>query len=164
MAKTTDRPLMRQKIRVSSVLLNKWEKEFLFDCRHIVHGSLLEPTDLGAEFTHQDRKFQIAGMGEGRNVMLREIREEGIFYWECTRHFAQLMLGRLNKEFKKTTSGKTILVDMPYDTVQLHLPPKNTRGRKPKVEEKEIDTMEDEFVEYDDNQVADESANSEFEF
>ena len=87
--KTTDRVLMRQKINISPVLLNKWKENYLFDIRQMVHGSILEKDDLYTTFEHQERTFEIVGMGEGRSLMLRETREEGVFYWECTRQFVQ---------------------------------------------------------------------------
>ena len=135
--KTNDRPLMRQKINVTPVLINKWVDNYKFDIRQMVHGSLLEVEDIGTKFTHQDREFEIVGMGEGRSLMLRETRAEGVFYWECTRQFVQMSLGRYVKEFIKLPNGKTILQDMAYDTNQLHLAPKNTKRRKAAVVEEE---------------------------
>jgi len=151
--KTTDRPLMRQKININPILIRKWEELYLFDIRQMVHGSLLTPEDLNTTFEHQGRVFEIVGMGEGRIVMLRETREEGVFYWECTRQFAQLKLERFNKSFEKLPNGKTTLVDMPYDPTHLHLAPKNAKRRKAVVvEEEEKDYSEetitiDEYIE-----------------
>lgn len=136
-AKPTDRPLMRQKINVTPVLINRWVDNYKFDIRQMVHGSLLEVKDIGTKFTHQDREFEIVGMGEGRSLMLRETRSEGVFYWECTRQFVQMSLGRYVQEFIKLPNGKTILQDMAYDNNQLHLAPKNTKRRKAAVVEEE---------------------------
>lgn len=133
--KTTDRPLMRQKINVSPVLLDKWKAEYLFDIRNLIHGSLLTPEDLGTTFIHQERTFEIVGMGNGRTVMLRETREEGVFYWETTRQFVQKSLKRFNRAFTKLPNGKTTYTYMMYEPAQLLLAPKNTKRRKPVVEE-----------------------------
>lgn len=135
--KTTDRPLMRQKINVTPVLLDKWVANYKYDIRQVVHGSLLEVDDIGTKFTHNDREFEIVGMGEGRSLMLRETRSEGIFYWECTRQFVQMSLERYNQEFVKLPNGKTVLKDMAYENAQLHLAPKSVKRRKPVVEEVE---------------------------
>ena len=158
--KTTDRPLMRQKVNVTSVLMNKWKDEYLFDIRNLIHGSLLEPEDLGKTFTHQDRTFEIIGMGNGRTVMLRETREEGVFYWECTRQFTQQALGRFNREFTKLPNGKTTLTAIPYETAQLLLAPKNTKRRKAVVEEEETIVSDEIVLEVyneEDHDIADET-------
>jgi hypothetical protein len=146
MAKTNDRPLMRQKINVSPALLKKWNDEYLFDIRQMIHGSLLEASDIGTTFEHQGRVFEIVGMGDGRSVMLRETRSEGIFYWECTRQFVQMKLERYNKAFQKLPNGKTTLVDMPYENTQLHLAPKNVKRKKAVVVEDEEETIENEVL------------------
>lgn len=151
--KSTDRVLMRQKINISPVLLNKWKDNYLFDIRQMVHGSLLEKTDLYTTFEHQERTFEIVGMGEGRSLMLRETRSEGVFYWECTRQFVQMKLERYNQEFLKVEgSGKTRLSPIPYTESELLLAPlKARRGRRPA--ETEDENIEDEtlYVEtYDD--------------
>jgi hypothetical protein len=164
--KNTDRPLMRQKINVSPVLIKKWEAEYRFDIRQMVHGSLLTNEDLNTTFEHQGRTFEIVGMGEGRAIMLRETREEGVFYWETTRHFVQMKLERYNKAFQKLPNGKTILVDMPYDSAQLHLAPKNTKRRKAApVEEVETEYDPTEIIIDElDEEIIDETTNEEFEF
>ena len=136
--KTTDRPLMRQKVNVSPELLEKWNYEYLFDIRNMINGSLLKPEDIGTTFTHQERTFEIVGMGNGRTVMLRETREEGVFYWETTRYFVQQSLERFNQAFTKLPNGKTIFTNMTYEPSQLVLAPKNNRRRKPVVEEEEV--------------------------
>lgn len=166
MAKSTvDRPLMRQKINVSPALLKKWEELYLFDIRQMINGSLLKPEDLGTIFEHQGRYFEIVGMGEGRAIMLRETRDEGVFYWECTRHFTQMKLGRFNRAFQKTQFGKTILVDMPYDNTQLHLAPKNAKRKKAAPIEDEEELVETEIlIDTFDEEIADETSNEEFEF
>jgi hypothetical protein len=146
MAKTNDRPLMRQKINVSPALLKKWNDEYLFDIRQMIHGSLLKPEDIGTTFEHQGRVFEIVGMGDGRSVMLRETRSEGIFYWECTRQFVQMKLERYNRAFQKLPNGKTTLVDMPYENTQLHLAPKNVKRKKAVVVEDEEETIENEVL------------------
>jgi hypothetical protein len=152
-----DRALMRQRINVSPALLNKWVENYLFDIRHIIHGSLLKAEDIGTKFEHQERTFEIVGMGESRAVMLREVREEGTFYWETTRHFVQMKLERFNQEFVKASgTSKTVLRDLPYDVNQLLLAPVKA-SRKAKVEEN-IDAPIDEFDsidEYEDELVDD---------
>jgi hypothetical protein len=167
MAKSTiDRPLMRQKINVTPVLIKKWEDNYLFDIRQMINGSLLKPEDIGTIFEHQGRYFEIVGMGEGRALMLRETRSEGVFYWECTRQFVQMKLGRFNRAFQKTQFGKTILVDMPYENAQLHLAPKNTKRKKAVVEtvEEEEEYVENEIlIDNFDEDIADETQNEEFD-
>ena len=130
-----DRPLMRQKINVTSTLIAKWEYEYKFDIRNLINPSLLKVSDLGTTFEHQERTFKIVGMGEGRNVMLSETTEEGTFYWETTRQFVQMKLGRFNRIYQKLPNGKTTLVNVEYDNNQLHLSPKGVRRKKAKEEE-----------------------------
>lgn len=137
-AKSTDRPLMRQKVNVNPVLIKKWVDDYKFDIRQMIHGSLLEVKDLGTKFEHQDREFEIVGMGQGRTVMLRETRGEGVFYWECTRHFAQMMLGRLNQEFVNLIGDKTTLVDIEYTEAELLLAPRGRKRRTKPEEEVEV--------------------------
>lgn len=147
--KTTDRVLMRQKINISPVLLNKWKENYLFDIRQMVHGSILEKDDLYKTFEHQERTFEIVGMGEGRSLMLRETREEGVFYWECTRQFVQMKLERYNQEFLTVEgSSKTILSPIAYNDSELLLAPlKARRGRRPAETEDEVNTEEPVYVE-----------------
>lgn len=145
MAKTTDRPLMRQKVRVTTELLQKWEINFLFHNRQIMTPSLMKADDLGTTFKHQDRVFEIVGMGESDSIMLRETREEGIFYWECMRRFVQYKLQRFNRAFKKLPNGKTHLVDIPYDEIQMLLAPKGRKRGKKKEDEEET-TENEEFL------------------
>ena len=164
MAKTNDRPLMRQKINVSPALLKKWNDEYLFDIRQMIHGSLLKPEDIGTTFEHQGRVFEIVGMGDSRSVMLRETRSEGIFYWECTRQFVQMKLERYNRAFQKLPNGKTTLVDMPYDNTQLHLAPKTVKRKKAVVVEEEEETIENEvLIDNFDENIEDETQNQDFD-
>ena len=144
-----DRALMRQRINVTPTLLQKWKDNYLFDIRNVVHGSIMENEDLGIVFEHQEREFEIIGMGESRAIMLKETRPEGIFYWECTRHFAQLKLERFNRAFVKAPgTSKTILQDIPYEENQLLLAPMKAR-RGAKVEEL-VESPVDEFERIED--------------
>lgn len=147
-----DRPLMRQKINVTPALIAKWEYEYKFDIRNLINPSLLKVEDLGTTFEHQGRTFQIVGMGEGRNVMLKEITEQGEFYWESSRQFVQMKLNRFNKIYQKLPTGKTALVNIEYDLNQLHLAPKSNRRKKVKTEEEEIEEVENEFDLNDDTE------------
>lgn len=143
--KISERPLMRQRVNVSPVLLNKYVENYKFDIRNIIHGSLLKESDLGTTFEHQDRTFEIVGMGESRLVMLRETTDEGTFYWECTRHFTQFKLERYNQQFIYVEgSKKSQLIDLAYDINQLLLAPlKNRRKAKPIEEIEVIEDTED---------------------
>ena len=150
-----DRALMRQRINATPALLKKWKDNYLFDIRHVIHGSLMQPEDLGTVFEHQERQFEIIGMGESRAIMLKETRQEGTFYWETTRHFVQLKLERFNRAFVKAPgTSKTILRDMPYEESQLLLAPmKARRGAKieevvdsPVFELEQIEEHEDKIV------------------
>jgi hypothetical protein len=144
-----ERALMRQRINVTPTLLQKWKDNYLFDIRHVIHGSLMQPEDIGTVFEHQERQFEIIGMGESRAIMLKETRSEGTFFWETTRHFVQLKLERFNKAFVKAPgTSKTILRDMPYEESQLLLAPIKAR-RGAKVEEV-IDSPVDEFEQIED--------------
>ena len=144
-----DRALMRQRINVSPALLQKWVDNYLFDIRHVIHGSLMKPEDIGTKFEHQGREFEIIGMGESRAIMLKETRSEGTFYWETTRHFTQLKLERFNQAFVKAPgTTKTILRDLPYEESQLLLAPMKAK-RGAKVEEV-VDSPVDEFERIED--------------
>ena len=164
--KATERSLMRQRVNVSPVLLNHWQNMYLFDIRNVVHGSLMKPEDLGTTFEHQGRTFEIVGMGESRLIILRECREEGIFFWECTRHFVQMKLERYNQQFIHVEgTKKSQLVPMSYDNNQLFLAPLKTRRKaKPIGEIEVLEEVEDEFENIDDYEVEDENANSSFDF
>jgi hypothetical protein len=161
--KANDRPLMRQKVNVTPVLLKKWEDNFLFDIRHIIHASPLEKEHLNKTFEHQERTFEVVGMGEGRSVMLREVRPEGTFYWECTRHFVEMQFGLFNREFVKAPgTKKSILRDMPFEESQLLLAPLKPSRRKAAVVEEEV--IEDEFEQLEnyEDEIVDESQNDLF--
>ena len=143
--KLSERPLMRQRVNASPALINKWVENYKFDIRHIIHGSILEVSDLGTTFEYQERVFEIVGMAESRLVMLRETNELGTFYWECTRHFTQMQLGRYNQAFVYVDgTKKSQLVDMAYDPNQILLAPlKNRRKLKPIEEIEVIEDTED---------------------
>lgn len=141
-----DRPLMRQKINVSSALLKKWKFDYHFHVRNIINPSLLKSKDFGTTFEHQGRVFEIIGMGESDSIMLRETRDEGIFYWECTKSFVQFKLGRFNKSYQKLPNGKTILVDIPYEENQLFLHLKERKSTKNHDEdENELESMNEQY-------------------
>lgn len=146
MAKLTDRKLMQQKINVNSALIQKWVDEYKFDIRHLITSSFMKESDLGTTFEHQGRTFEIVGMGNQRNIMLRETREEGVFYWETTREFVQMKLGRFNHEFKKLPNGKMIALEIPYETSRLLLAPKNAKRKKVEVVEEEFQDDENQEV------------------
>lgn len=150
MAKSTDRPLMRQKVRVSDALLKKWEFNFHFHNRQPINGSLMESGDIGKKFIHQERVFEIVGMGESDSIMLRETRDEGVFYWECTRRFAQLKLEKFNRAFEKLPNGMTRLVEIPYEEFQLLLDPKGRKRGKKKAEVEESEDEMDQFERIED--------------
>ena len=83
-------------------------------------------------------------------VMLRETREEGIFYWECTHPFVQMKLGRFVQELYNI-KGKVQTRSIPYSDSKMYLPPLNIKPKKEEPEEKEPDIDEDlsgEFVSY----------------
>jgi len=154
--KNAGRPLMRQKTNITPAIIEKWVYEYKFDIRHVIHESQMKEEDLGAKFKHNDREFEIVGMGNMRTIMLRETREEGVFYWEASRHFVQMKLERFNREYVKLPNGKTRLVNMLYTDNQLLLPPKNNK-RKTKSKDEEIPEDELETVLID-NVVIDEIA------
>lgn len=148
MRKKEERQLMRQKINVSDVLIESWKANYLHDIRHMIHPSLMKPEDIGTTFEHQGRTFEILGMSIGGSLMLRETREEGVFYWECTRQFVQLKLERFNQEFFKI-KGKLMTRDISYPEVKLYLAPLN---RKLKKEEEPVDDRyTDEYYEEDES-------------
>jgi hypothetical protein len=95
--------------------------------------------------------------------MLRETREEGVFYWECTRQFVQMKLERYNQEFLTVEgSSKTILSPIAYNDSELLLAPlKARRGRRPAETEDEVNTEESVYVEnYEDFDKATEEINT----
>lgn len=134
MRKKEERQIMRQKINISEALIKQWVDNYKTDIRQLIHPSLMEESDLGTTFEHQGRQFEIVGMASGGSLMVRETREEGIFYWETTRSFVQMKLGRFNREFYKI-AGKTMLRDIAYPENKLYLAPLNKRIKK---EEEEI--------------------------
>lgn len=149
--KANERPLMRQKVNVSPALLKKWEDNYLFEVRQIIHQIPLEREHLNKTFEHQERTFEIIGMGEGRSIMLRETRAEGTFYWECTRHFAEMKLGLFNREFVKAPgTSKTVLQQMPFEENQLLLAPLKPSRKKVEVVEEEIEDEFDQLEGYED--------------
>jgi hypothetical protein len=134
MRKKEERQIMRQKVNVSDVLIESWKANYLHDIRNLIHPSLMEKEDLGKTFEHQGRTFEIVGMSTGGTLMVRETREEGIFYWECTRQFVQMKLQRFNKEFYKLL-GKLQTRMISYPENKLFLAPLNKRAKK---EEEEV--------------------------
>jgi len=159
MAKSTDRPLMRQKINVTPTLLKKWEANYHFHNRQVMTPSLMKTEDIGLTFEHQGRTFEIVGMGESDSIILRETREEGVFYWECTRKFVQFKLERFNRIFQKLPNGKTTLVNIPYEEIQLLLAPKGRKRAKKQEDEDTEDIITDEFERIENyvDEIADES-------
>jgi hypothetical protein len=162
--KPNDRPLMRQRVNVSPTLINKWKENYLFDIRHVIHQLPLEKEHLGQTIEHQDRTFEILGMGESRSIMLKETRPEGIFYWECTRQFVQMKLGLFNKEFVNLPNGKTTLKDMPYSDTELLLAPLKATRKAKSTEDETEETPSNEFEQIEEYQdeIADESQNDLF--
>jgi hypothetical protein len=150
MRKKEERQLMRQKINVTDALIQSWKAYYLNDIRHLIHPSLMKEEDIGSTFEHQGRTFEIVGMSFGGTLMLRETCEEGIFYWECTRSFVQMKLGRFNQEFFKV-KGKLMTRDIAYPEPKMYLSPLN---RKPKKEEVEVeDQYTDEYEEENEGSV-----------
>jgi hypothetical protein len=147
MPKKEERQLMRQKINISDILIESWKSNYLHDIRHMIHPSLMKEEDLGTIFEHQGRTFEILGMSIGGSIMLRETREEGVFYWECTRQFVQLKLERYNREFFKI-NGKLMTRDIPYPEIKLYLAPLNRKLKKEElVDDGYTDENEDELME-----------------
>lgn len=145
MRKKEERQLMRQKVNISEVLIESWKANYLHDIRNMIHPSMMEETDLGTTFEHQNRHFEIIGLTISGTLMLRETREEGIFYWEATRSFVQMKLGRLNKEFYKV-AGKLQTREIPYQESKLYLAPLNHRIKKeeqPEVDNQYVDSEDD---------------------
>jgi|NOAtaT_7_FD_contig_41_865726_length_1148_multi_3_in_0_out_0_3 hypothetical protein len=160
--KANDRPLMRQRVNVSEVLINKWKENYLFDIRHVIHQIPLEKEHLNQTFEHQGRTFELIGMGEGRTLMLRETRTEGTFYWECTRQFVQSKFGLFNKEFVSVAgTTKTILRDLPYSETELLLAPLKVSRKKATVEETEEPVNEFEQIEDYEDELVDEQQENE---
>lgn len=135
MQKFVDRPVMRQKINVSDSLLKKWKTNYMFELRQPIHKSLMKASDIGTKFEHEGRLFEIVGLGESDSIMLKEERSEGVFYWECTRRFTQMKLGRFNQMLSKSSLGTTIFSDIPYTELQLRLAPIKKSRRRVKEEE-----------------------------
>jgi hypothetical protein len=149
--------LMRQKINVTPDMIFHWKRCMDINLRCLITKHLLTQKDYGNTFVHQDRTFQIVGMGEGRNVMLRETRDEGVFYWECTRHFVQMKLGRFNEEFYQVPKKKRLLTrEIPYANYQMYLPPLNKRI-KVETLEPEIDEVESVEISYEEDHIANET-------
>ena len=161
--KANDRPLMRQKVNVSPALLKKWQENYMFDIRHIIHQIPLEEEHLNRTFEYQGRTFEVIGMGEGRSIMLRETRTEGTFYWECTRHFVEMQFGLFNREFVKAPgTSRTVLQDMPFEENQLLLAPLKATRKKAVVEEEEEKQDEFETLDTYEDEIADDSQNDLF--
>jgi hypothetical protein len=137
-SRTTDRPLMRQKVNITESLMKKYKDNYFFHIRQLIHSSFMKPEDLYTTFEHQERVFEIIGLTDSDTMMLRECREEGVFFWECQRYFVQMKLGRFNSAFDKenSTRGNSIWIPMEYTQAQLLLPPK-PRKRRRKVTEEE---------------------------
>jgi len=147
MATTNSRPLMRRKVNVNETLIQYWKKLMGIELRHLVHAPLLEMEDYGLAFEHQGRTFEIFGMTENGHMMLREMVEGEPNYWECTRHFVQMKLGRKYVKWV-TIAGISTTIPMDYETTRLLLPPQRATRRKAVAEEEEVEKSEFEFVEY----------------
>jgi hypothetical protein len=141
MRKKEERIIMRQKTNVTDVLIEQYKHYYLEDIRHLIHPSLMTPEDIGVKFTHNDREFEILGMTFGGALMVRETREEGEFYWECTRPFVQMKLGRFNKEYFRA-AGKLQTRVIAYPENKYYLMPLNM---KPKKEEQEAEYVQEEL-------------------
>jgi hypothetical protein len=157
MYKREEKQLMRQKVNVTEPLIRLWQEYFMDDIRSIIHASLMQPDDIGKTFEHQNRTFEIVGMTISKTIVLREIREEGTFYWECTRHFVQMKLERFNEEFYSVPKKKRMSTRLiPYQDHQMFLPPLNKRV-KTETLEREIEEVENIEVSYQDDSFNDET-------
>lgn len=141
MRKKEERSIMRQKINITDALIEQYKRYYIEDIRHLIHPSLMEEKDIGEKFIHNNREFEILGMTFGGNLMVRETREDGVFYWECTRQFVQMKLGRFNKEYFRA-AGKLQSRVIPYPENKYYLMPLNM---KPKKEEEETEYVQSEF-------------------
>jgi hypothetical protein len=157
MYKREEKQLMRQKVNATDTLINRWQEYYMDDIRHIIHASMMRPEDLGKTFEHQERTFEIIGMTLSKTIVLRETRSEGIFYWECTRHFVQMKLGRFNEEFYQVPKKKRLLTrEIPYANYQMYLPPLNKRI-KVETLEPEIDEVESVEISYEEDHITNET-------
>lgn len=136
-----DRDLMRQKVNVTEELLADWKKNYVNYHSTVITESLLKKEDLGTEFQHKDRRFQIIGMTQTGSIMLIETTE-GIeqygetIYWETTRYFTQYCLDRKILEFFKI-QGTLVTRPKDYVPLSLYLPPMS-QLKKAKVEKDEM--------------------------
>jgi hypothetical protein len=159
MRKKEERVIMRQKINITDALIEQYVKYYREDIRHLIHPSLMKMEDIGTTFEHQNRTFEIVGMTFGGTLMVRESREEGVFYWECTRQFVQMKLGRFNQEFFKVM-GKLQTREIGYPENKYYLAPLNMKPKKE--EEEEIvqqNEEQPELVSYQDDNYDEENEN-----
>jgi len=152
----SSKPLMRQKVNVNETLIQYWKKLMTHELRNLVHAPLLEMEDYGLAFEHQNRTFEIFGMTENSHMILREMMDGEPYYWECTRQFVQMKLGRKNGRFI-TVAGQTTTIPMDYEIGRLYLPPIRATRRKAVAEEEETEKSEFEFIEYNETDYSKES-------
>jgi hypothetical protein len=145
--KKEEKVIMRQKVNVNDALLKSWVDNFLFEHRQIINPSKLTEEDLGLVFEHKDRHFEIIGMSSSGTVMLRETREEGIFYWECTRFFVQMKLARFVQEFYKI-KGKLQTRSIAYPEPKMYLSPLNVKPKKEEEPEEDLNEEISEMVSF----------------
>ena len=136
--------LFRQKVNISTDLANSYVENFKFSTRHPINKFLLTDVDLGTQFVYQDRTFTIHGMTQSELIIVTEIVDGRLFYWEVTASFVQMRLGRFYTEWRNNgVNGKTESLKKEYEINNLYLPsPKPSRKKKDTNDE----LPEDDFI------------------
>lgn len=95
--------VMRQKIRLSTSILEHWKARFHKIHSSSAHGEPLRLSDLGSEFEHieSNRKFRIVGMTDVDTIICTETIDGNEVHWEMNKHFIQKCLGRKNEKFSR---------------------------------------------------------------
>lgn len=140
-----EKPLMRQKVNLTSKFLQSLKSNFLHMVRNVINSHLLKPEDLGAKFVLDDREFKLIGATQSGTMMLEEIYNGVSIYWECSRNLVQFKLDRFYTEFKKIDNC-IANVKKDYDLAKLALPIQKTVKKEKVVETEDAGDFIDDIL------------------
>ena len=134
-----ERELMRQKVNVTPVLADHYQKQLNVFTQNLITKYLVSVDDIGTEFIHGDRTFKIHGMTANEHMIVTEEVDGETIYWECSAHFVQMKLDRKYVEWKDL-GGKSTPIEKDYEPLKMYLPVLKASRKKAAVEEEEFPT------------------------
>lgn len=146
----SDSVLMKQRVNVTNEILIEWSDNLNKQVSSIISKFLIKPIHINKlikfDVGGNERSFKIIGMSENEHIILEEILNTGIVYWECTYQLVQYKLGLFNREL----IGSYEII--PYTDSQLYI---NIKSRKKRTPKEAVESFEDLTKEFDENSLFD---------